>query len=124
MELLLPLDDLDRDEITALKITAVNGHSVYFIGGIVAQNVAARSVARPTDSDADDARFLVRPPPLALDSDYPLAQVECQVVAAVLGDRPQNGDAPLDRLGGDDRLGDCAFVVARLYCNQDPARRG
>jgi hypothetical protein len=52
-----------------------------------------------------------------LDPENPVTQVESEVVPTVLGDRLQHVYPKLDRLQGNRRLGDVAFVV----CCEHPA---
>jgi hypothetical protein len=68
-------------------------------------------VPRPADANADHPGGTVERTPLALDTGDLRAQIEQQVIAAMLRDGPEHVDAELDCLEGDCRLSDVALVV-------------
>jgi hypothetical protein len=104
-------DDLNRYKERFIEIPAVDRDRINLVMGIRAPNVAGRRKTRATDTNADDSRCLVQRTPFALHAYDPLSQIEQQVIATMLRDRPEHVDTQLDRLQRDRRFGDVALLV-------------
>jgi hypothetical protein len=80
--------ELDRQQVAAIELRAVDGEGVDFLGVVGRPDVAAGRVAAGARVDVDDPALM--PARFALDAQHAIPEVEHQVVAPALYDWAQH----------------------------------
>jgi hypothetical protein len=105
----LPIDQVGWKQIDPIQLIAIERHGVDLVRRIVRPHGPVAALPKAHQMRADNRAF--EPGPFALDAKNSSAQIECQVVATVLGDRLEDLDTQLHRLQSNRCLGDVALVV-------------
>lgn len=116
MDHVLATDHADREQVALAEIGAIGSNSVDFIGRIRRTHVSTRAQVVPAQMDDNYVSLSGRP--LALHPDKPIANIEDEVVPAVLRHGPEHRNAELDRGRCDPCLGNRSLVVPALRQHQ------
>jgi hypothetical protein len=113
MQRVLLRRNMDGNEVASVEIAAVDAERIDLGRAVGPDHVAAGRVTGAPDTRRD--HVALKRAPLALHAENPGPEVEGEVIAPVLGNRLQDGNAECDGLGCDLCFSDGALVVGRVH---------